>query len=221
MTAPILVLHAPGDPAAGAPWRGALEGAGWDGPVVAPDLPGHGDAPPPTGGHHELADAAFAAVGYLADAGLDGEPPVVVGIGANGWPAQLLALGGRARALVLVDGLGGPWRTAPEAVAARRDQLRALAADPAAVAPHAGPGTDPRLAHGPRPHDSRDLAWRAARAATVPTLLIESPASPTPRDDLPDLVDAWASPVDLRRVPGADPTTVAAHVTGWQRADGM
>ncbi len=211
----IFVLHAPGDPDGGARWRDALARTDWDGPVVAPDLPGHGHTPPPVGGQHELAQPAFDAHRILTGAGIGGELPVVVGVGAHGWAAQLLALGGRASALVLVDGLGGPWRAPQEAVAAGRDRLRTLADDPAALAPHIGPGLDPRLAHGPVPHGSRDLAFRAAAAITVPTLLIESPASAVAAVDRAELIASWAGPVELREAVTPSPAVVADLIASW------
>lgn len=215
----ILVLHAPGDPAAGRPWRDALAATRWEGPVLAPDLPGHGEAPPPVGGDHELADAAFEAMRTLVDAGLSRARPVVVGVGANGWAAQLLALGGRARALVLVDGLGSPWVTAEEGARLDRERMRALSDDPAALAPHTGGGLDPRLAHGPHPHGSRDLALRAARAVAVPTLVVESPRSTTPAADRDALRAEWSAPVEIALVPDTDaPTVVDALVAWWTTA---
>lgn len=215
MSPPILVFHAPGDASAGEPWRRALADAGWDGPILAPDLPGHGDAPPPIGGHHDLADPAFAAVRLLADAGLGTVRPVVVGVGAHGWPAQLVALGGRAQALVLVDGLGSPWRTPAKAMRRTRERLRGLTDDPAALAPFSGPGLDPRLAYVLRPHGSRSLARRAAAAMTVPTLVLESPASGTPDEDRTPLTDAWGGEASIVDVADRMPATVAAAVLGW------
>lgn len=217
MSAPILVFHAPGSASAGAPWRNALAEAGWAGSIVAPDLPGHGDCPPGLSGHPELADPAFSAVGMLADAGLGDVRPVVLGVGAHGWSAQLLALGGRAQALVLVDGLGSPWRTAAQAVQHTRDQLRALTDDPAALAPFDGPGLDPRLAHGPHPHGSRSLALRAAGATTVPTLLVESPRSATPPEERMLLVDAWGAPATLAEPSDDAPPRAAQAVVDWWR----
>lgn len=211
----ILVFHAPGDADGGNPWRAALTASGWDGRVVAPDLPGHGESAPPVGGHHELAQPAFDASRILAEAGLQGARPVVVGVGPNGWPAQLMALGGRASALVLVDGLGAPWLSPQEAVEAGRARLRALADDTAALASHSPPGLDPRLVHGPHSHGSRALAFRAAAAIGVPTLLIESPASPLPLHDRTDLLAAWAAPVDLREVAQPVPEVVAKIVAAW------
>lgn len=216
MTA-VLVLHDIGDEAGGGPWRDAFGRSGWDGPVLAPDLPGHASEPPPIGGNYDLADAAFLGARVLTERGLDG-PPVIVGVGANGWSAELLALGGRAAGLVLVDGLNGPWLDPVETTEVGVNWLRALLADPVAVAPAPTPtptgGLDPRLRHRIRPHGDRATAERAAAAVRVPVLVVETPASslgPAERDDLvarfPD-----ASTVEL---PAATPAAVATAVHAW------
>lgn len=77
----VLVLHDAGDPGAGSAWAQALEGAGWPGPVHAPDLPGHGTTSAPADGACELVDAAFAVLPVLAHLG--SAPPVVLGVGAK------------------------------------------------------------------------------------------------------------------------------------------
>lgn len=211
----IFVLHAPGAADGGARWSEALLHAGWDGPIVAPDLPGHRLTPAPPGGHYDLAQPAFDAHRILLDAGLKNERPIVVGVGAYGWPGQLLALGGRTSGLVLVDGLGGPWRSPPDMVAFGRDHLRTLADDTAALAPHTSPGLDPRLAHGPRPHGSRDLALRAARAVAVPTLVIESPQSSLSSQERDELLAVWSAAVAIREVPDPSPDVVSELVLAW------
>jgi pimeloyl-ACP methyl ester carboxylesterase len=203
-----LVLHEIGDPDGGAPWREALQAAGWDGPIVAPDLPGHAGTPPPPGGDYEMADAALFALPLIPD---EGDRPVVVGVGASGWPATLLALGGRASALVLVDGLGGPpWLDARARIAATRDWLRAIAADPDAVAPPPPGGRlDPRLRHGMPLHGSRRLAERTAQSMPVPVLILES----TPGAGA-DLAPLYKSGVTVMQIPDRSPTTVVRTLPG-------
>ena len=210
----VLVIHDAGDPAAGSAWSDALVAAGWSGPVHAPDLPGHGATPAPEGGAYELVDAAFAVLGLLDGAGAD--PPVLVGAGANGWAAQLLALGGRASALALVDGLGGPWLQAAAAVARERDWLRAVFDDPAATAPAPTGVVDPRFRHVVPRQTSIDLARRGAAALPVPVLVLESPAS---------LVGAHRAELvrripdaDSAHVPGPSAEAVAPHLVAWIRA---
>ena len=211
---PLFVLHGVGDAGGGAPWRRAFVDAGWTGPVVAPDLPGHAGAPPPEGGDHEPGDGAFVAVRELAAAGFDGLP-VALGVGINGWNAQLLGLAGRASAVVLVDGLGGPWATVREGVLAGRDRLRAVAADPEAVAPMApGADLDPRLRHGLPAHGSRRMAFEAAAAMPCPVVVVESPASGVSAADAKALVAALGAGGTLVRVGDGAPATVAAAVVG-------
>jgi len=206
VTAPILVLHDVGDAGGGAPWRAALEEAGWPGPVIAPDLPGHAGAPPPVGGDYELAAAALDVLPLVPP---EGERPVVLGVGVHGWAASIIALGGRASALVLVDGLGRPWLDARERMAETRRWLRAIAADEDAIAPPPpGADLDPRLRHGMPPHGSRRLAERAARAMPVPALLIET-ADDGAADELAPLFKSGAT---VARVPDRTPTLVAGTV---------
>jgi hypothetical protein len=216
---PVLVLHHVGDEGGGGPWREALRAAGWRGAVHAPDLPGHQGQPPPVGGHHEPGDPFFFA---LAGGGVPSEPPdlrVVVGAGASGWPAAMLAAAGRARALVLVDGLGGPWLDPVSSVAAGRDWLRALLDDPAAMAaPPADGGLDPRLRHGvgPIPVGPR-TALATASAVTMPALVVESPASTTPSADRDDVLAALPD-ATLAAVESPSLATVAAAIVAWAAA---
>src|SRR5437899_2111218 len=111
MSVPLLVIHDIGDAHAGAGWQDLV--AAWPGPALAPDLPGHGETPPPTGAAYALADAAIYAWRAAEDAGIVDDPDehgvVVIGHASAGFAAELLAAGGRASKLVLVDGLGPPW----------------------------------------------------------------------------------------------------------------
>ena len=191
---PILVVHALGDPDGGSPWRAALEDAGWDGPIVAPDLPGHGSAPARVGGSYEYADALLTIIPTYASLDPDLPAPIVVGVGLHGWAAQLLALGGRASGLVLVDGLNGPWRTPAEQIASGVEWVTRIAADPAATAPAPPPnGLDPRAAHGVPTHGSKRLALKAARVMPVPALILESPRSPLTRDEADEVAREFAT----------------------------
>ena len=210
MTTPLLLLHDVGDAGGGGPWRAAVEAAGWPGPVMAPDLPGHAGAPPPAGGDYELSDPVLSALPLLP---AGGPRPVVLGVGVNGWAASLLALGGRASALVLVDGLGTPWLDARGRMAEARRWLRAIAADDEAVAPvpH-GVSLDPRLRHGMPPHGSRRLAERAARAMPVPAVLLETPAGGAVAHEVAPLFAAGATVLELadRTPPAVAGTLLAA-----------
>lgn len=208
---PVLVLHDAGDEGAGAPWAAALGAAGWPGEVCAPDLPGHGTAPAPTDGAYELVDAAFAVLPALHHLGA--VRPVVIGVGANGWAAQVLALAGRASALVLVDGLGGPWRTPVESIADERERLRAIFDDPSAIAPAPEGVLDPRLRHGSDRQSGLGLARRAAATLAVPVLVLESPGSVVgpARADLVRRIAVVAT----ADVPSPEPSDVSGVVVAW------
>lgn len=204
----LLVVHDLGG-AGGAPWATAF--AGWPGPVHAPDLPGHGTAPMPLGGHHEVGDAVFHLVDHLSPA--PGAEPVVVGVGTNGHVGRVFALAGRAGALVLVDGLGGPWLDAAGRNAGLRAVRRQILATPAALAPHepGTGGTDPRASLH-LPHADRAYLAKVLAALPVPTLVVETPASPTPdADDLVALIPDGA----LVRVGSSAPAAVAEVVVDW------
>ena len=202
----LLVIHDAGGPG-GQPWADAF--SAWLGPVVAPDLPGHGSAAPPDGGHHDLGDAVFAVAPLLP--GADELPPVVVGVGVNGHAATLLALAGRVTALVLVDGLGGPWLDVPARDAALRAVRRRILDTPALREPHRGPGPDPR-ATALVPMTDRSFMVDVSRRIAVPMLVIETPASPTPD---PEEVVAGADDCTLVRLADPAPSSVAAAVLEW------
>jgi hypothetical protein len=194
-------------------WRDALAGAGWPGPVQAPDLPGHGATPAPVGGSYELGDPVLAVLPSVP-AGAE-EPPVVLGVGTNGWCASILALGGRASALVLVDGLGGPFRSPADAMAAERQRIRAISDDPAAVGPAPASGLDPRLRHGVSPLGNRVVAERAAAATAVPVLVLESPASPVTPEERTAVAGRYPAGGTVVEVESADPEAVASVVVAW------
>ena len=207
----IVVLHDLGDPAGGAPWRDALEAVGL-GDVLAPDLPGHGAAPPPVGGNYVRADAGYLLAHLLND-GPSLERSVLVGVGHSGWIATVAAVGGHVGGVVLVDGLGRPWRPVDERLSRRRERTRELLADDAAMAVHDGPGPDPRLRYVLEPHGDRALAVEAASLTRVPTLIIEEDL-----DDLDDVREAFAGPVTLIR--GAcDPLGASGHIADWVAAN--
>jgi pimeloyl-ACP methyl ester carboxylesterase len=209
-TAQLLVLHELGDPTGGSPWPTALAAAGWAGAVVAPDLPGHAGAPPPIGGHYDLADGAFAAaaldLAWPADA--------VVGIGASGWAAMLVALGGRARSLVLVDGLGAPWHSREAHLDLVCQRLRALERLSPSTPPPAE-GLDPALAHPPVRHGSERLAREALRQLEVPVLVVEPRHDGVAADAVRELAQGRAAPTTVSLVDQLRCDTVAASVARW------
>jgi pimeloyl-ACP methyl ester carboxylesterase len=213
---PVLVLHDFGAEDAGRPWRDAFDGVGWPGRVLAPDLPGHGQTPAPLGGNYEYGDAVFFVLPLLRELA-PGPAPVVVGVGLNGSSAQVLAVGGRASSLVLVDGVGGPWRTPREGIRAQRETLRAISADPHAMAPPPASGLDPRTRAARPGGGSRSFAETTVAALSVPTLVLESPGSPLPLDDVRDLFRGAAA-AEVFTIAEPDPKEVARIVTGWAAA---
>jgi hypothetical protein len=199
----VLVLHALGDPEGGASWRAS--GAN------APDLPGHGGEPAPTGGAYDIADAVVA-VAPLVDSE---DPPVIVGHGCSARAAEIFAVGGRASRVVLVDGLGGAQKDAAAVMSGLFTWVRAMREDAAAMAPPPTSGLDPRLRHGvpDEPHARFDADLRAA--ITVPVLVLESPASPTSSEDRVARTAAFGGDVEIQEVPDASPKTILAAVERW------
>jgi pimeloyl-ACP methyl ester carboxylesterase len=202
MTA-LLVVHDTGDPNAGSRWSALTDS--WPGDALAPDLPGHGGTPPPTGGHYKAGDAAIAAWRAAERAGItDGGDVVVLGHGWGGFAAEVLAAARRAARLVLVDGLGPPWCSVDELVADRHRWLRAVLADPVALAP---PTTapDPRLAYTYPSIWDRDFIARMRRAITVPVLVVETLESTTPDPD--ERLADFTGPTRLVTIESADAIT--------------
>lgn len=206
----IVVLHDLGDPAGGAPWRDALGAAGFS-DVLAPDVPGHGAAPPPVGGNYVRADAGYLLAHLLSDEpGL--EDSVLVGVGHSGWIATVAAVGGHVGAIVLIDGLGRPWQPVDERLARRRERTRALLSDDAAMAPHDGSGPDPRLRYVLDPHGDEALAVEAASLVQVPALVIEPDL-----DGIAAVASAFAGPVTTA-LGDRSPSAAARHIADWLAA---
>ena len=203
MSNTLLVIHDTGDPEAGRRWTSLADA--WPGDALAPDLPGHGETPPPTGGHYKAGDAAIAAWRMAEEAGITAGDLVVLGHGWGGFAAEVLAAAGRASRLVLVDGLGGPWLSADDLVADRHRWLHAVLADPAALAPPTET-PDPRLAHTYSSVWARDFIRHMRRAITVPVLAVETPASETP-DARQRLAD-FTGPATLVEVDSVDAVSV-------------
>ena len=202
----VVVIHALGATDGGEPWARAFAAAGFD-DVVVPDLPGHGAEQAPTGGNYVRAMAGFE-VARLVAGGLDLSDRTVVGVGHGGWIASLLAIAGVAPRIVLVDGLGAPWTGVGDRMAARRATMRAILADSAAMAPHTGPGPDPRLAHAIDPHGDEALAIEVARLVAVPTLVLQADPS-----DVVRVSAAFAAATVVAN--DGSPAEVATAVRTW------
>ena len=205
----LLVLHETGDPDAGRRWQPLVDG--WPGSGLAPDLPGHGTAPPPVGASYAPGDAALVADRLLRDARVD-RPVVVVGHGWGAYAAELLASAGRVAAAVLVDGLGGPWADHDEFVADQHRWLQAVLADPAAMAPPPPMGLDPRLAHGFPTQWERGYTEARRASVTVPVLAVEPPGNEWRADRLA----SFGGPTMRVDVADTDATSVLATIRGDQ-----
>jgi len=205
----LLVIHDTGDPKSGRRWAGLVDS--WPDAALAPDLPGHGATPPPTGGHYKAGDAAISAWRAGEQAGITGNDVdvVVLGHGWGGFAAEVLAAAGRASKLVLVDGLGPPWSSVDELVADRHRWLRDALADPAALAPPTE-APDPRLALGFPSIWDREFIGNLRRSIKVPVLVIETPASRTPRAERDERLADYAGEVKLVDVGSIE--AVAAEV---------
>jgi hypothetical protein len=209
---PIVVLHGPGDVDGGAGWRRSLRALGWA--AAGPTLAGHAGEPPPVGGTHDLADPAYRAAAALTDHEAS-SAKAVVGIGASGWSATVMAVAGVGAALVLVDGLGDPWIALEDRLARRRRRLRRIAdvASGAAPIPQApAPGLDTSVAWWPDPIGDRELVSTLVAALTVPALIVRSPASEPPD---PEIVAAFGTGADVVEVTDASPATVVPVVDAW------
>jgi len=169
---PLLVLHRLGDERGAAEWRDALVRDGWRGPWSAPDQPGHADAPWEAD-FYDPSHLVIAPLRHLHETAWS-ERPVVVAVGVQSAAAELLALGGRAAAIVLVDQAAGPWPDdVDEIQRAEYAWLRALADDPEAQAPAPYGRTDPRTRHGCSPRHDPAYAARQRAAIAVPVLELE------------------------------------------------
>lgn len=207
----VLLLHDLGDPDGGSAWQRELEAGGLS--IAAPILPGHAGAEPVPGRCYLLGDPAVVAAQWFAAEGIE-TVDVVVGVGASGWSAQVIALAGRANRLVMVDGLGGPFLQIDELMARRRATIRAMAAhvdnEPVGGSSVA---VDPRIEYAARGHHDRDLAQRAAESMAVPTLVIESGSSPTEPGDVELLAPAF--PADVMHAASPSPVDVASLIVRW------
>ena len=191
---PLLVLHALGDDRGGASWRAALLENAWDGPSSAPDQPGHGDAPWEAD-FYEGAHLVVAPFRHLVETGWR-ERPVVVAVGVQAAAAELLALGGKAAAIVLVDPPRGPLPDGPEASQrAEYAWLRTVADDADAQAPAPYGRTVPRTRHGLTPR--HDASWAAKQRAAVPVPVLELDGG-EPAEVLVKVREWWASVDDGR-----------------------
>ena len=119
----LLLLHGLG--ATGGVWTGLVGalGADWPGPIVVPDLPGHGRSAP-------LARYSFGGLAAALSAALEpGRPTVVLGHSLGGVVGLALASGWFGGPVPAVCGLGMKVRWTPDELA----KAAAIAARPAAT----------------------------------------------------------------------------------------
>jgi pimeloyl-ACP methyl ester carboxylesterase len=200
------------------PWSAAL--AGPEVAVSAPDLPGHGQAEPSVDGSYTGGLIMLAAARYLA-AEDTSDPPVVVGAGASGWVALVLALAGRASAVAVVDGLGGPWRSAADATADGVAWARRLLSEPALSEPVPAGSTDPRLDHLLPPFSNERVVREVLAALRVPLLAVSGPADPLSADEREALLAEAGAPVSTAIARSAGAVDVAPLVSDWMGRIGL
>lgn len=201
----VVLLHDLGAEEAGEPWR-AVAPSGWH----APDLPGHGSSPAPRHGAYDPMSPATLARWALGGAG------VVVGIGQNAHGALILAAGGGCDAVVIVDGLWGPWPDCEVAIEGMYANLRAIVADELSTDPAPRSGLDPRTTHGYGVNVSAAFVQRFWGAITCPVLALETPASTTPADEREARTDWFGGPVTLAPLTSSAPVHVVRAVSHWR-----
>lgn len=206
------MLHPVGAPEGGAPWTEALTHDGFT--TVAPDLPGHGQAAPSVDGTYTNSLVLLTAVPCLpTDDSVP--PPVIVGVGSSGWVALILALAGRAAAVALIDGLGGPWRNAADATAEGVEWGRRLLEDEYRHGPVPAGVPDPRLAEPFPPFSNQRVARQALAALEVPLLVVSSPADRLSSEARSDLLSEARVPVTCETTASALAVDVAPVLARW------
>ncbi|MET0902705.1 MAG: hypothetical protein ABWZ52_05645 [Acidimicrobiales bacterium] len=201
----VFLLHDLGDPDGGERWRTVVP-EGWD----VPDLPGHGDTAAPRHGAYDPLGPTTLARWALGGEGL------VVGVGQNAHSALILAAGGGCDAVAIVDGLWGPWPTADASVDAMYDGIRRLLADDGATSPPPAVGLDPRARHGYGVTVSAEFAKKFWGAISCPVIVVETPASSTPREERDERTSWFGGAVQSVVVETTDPADViAAIASAW------
>lgn len=201
-----IVLHDLGDPDGGAGWREVVP-AGWQ----APDLPGHGQSPAPRHGAYDPMGPATIARWELGGTGL------VVGVGQNAHAALILAVGGGCGAVTIVDGLWAAWRSPDEQITELYAGLRKVLDDPGAIAEAPRRGLDPRARHGYGVQVSAPFCQSFWGSVSVPVLVVETPRSPTPRDQRAERASWFGGPSTLVEC-ADDPRAIVDAVLSWQPA---
>ena len=205
----VVVLHDLGDAVGGAALR-AVAPIGW----VIPDLPGHGDTPGPQSGHYDPMSAAAIARWKVARD--DSLPAVLVGIRENAHAALVCAVAGASSAVVIIDGLWGPWQSAVEHIDAMYSNIRAIADDPAAVSAPPASGPDPRAKYGYGMMASATFLQQFWGAIHQPVLAIETPRSKTPIAERATRVSYFAGPASVVELADDEPASIVGAILDWQ-----
>jgi pimeloyl-ACP methyl ester carboxylesterase len=206
----VALLHDLGDPVGGALWRSAAP-HDW----IVPDLPGHGSTPALRTGHYDPMSAVALARWTLAHRPLGADTSTLVGVGQNAHAALVSAAGGDCDRVVIVDGLWGAWLDPVEEIDAFYAMIRAIAADPAAIAPPPASGLDPRARYGYGVMSSARFAQRFWATIDQPLLAIETPRSMTPRDERMERIAWFGGETALVELDTANPATVVDAMQTW------
>jgi hypothetical protein len=205
-----VVLHDLGDPTAGARWRAAAPGPEWE----APDLPGHGGVAVPRHGAYDPTGPLTLARWRIAHHGVTGS--LAVGVRQNAIGALLLAGGHACEAVAIVDGLCGPWPVTPEErVEVMYRQVRAVLGDPGSHGPAPVGGLDPRTAHGYALVSTPRQCRRFWGAVDIPTLVLETPGSLTPRGEREERASWFGAPATLLELDSEGPREILGAIADW------
>jgi hypothetical protein len=149
-----------------------------------------------------------------------GKGAVVVGVGQNAHAGLVLAAGGGCRAVAIVDGLHGPFRSSEDEVGAMYATIRAIADDPLATSEAPPRGLDPRASYGYGVSVSEAFLRRFWGAVDVPVLAVETPASPTPPSERAERASWFGGPVELVELGDGSPVQILAAVLSWPAGAG-
>ena len=147
--------------------------------------------------------------------GVPTERDVVIGIGANAHCALICASGGVGDAVVIVNGLHGPWQPPRAQVDALYSTIRAIADDHGATAPAPHSGIDPRARHGYAMMSSAAFAQYFWGSINQPLLAIETPRSQTPHAERDSRLGYFGGKTTLVELDTDAPQSIVAAIETW------